>query len=456
MPSSDTQVTITEGFPVSDPWIISELDTNLKNLALARLVALGANQGAALRKQTAVLNEQTNQLDALSATAKDVGAGSKTALVVDDSGKILIRDANIVSDLIGRDPAKNEISVSDADRLIQFTSHLASSAPPVNLGGKTYAELTVSSGSPPADIKMQVPVVLWPNDPNNDNSSAFQPLVYYVNKSPDGTLNGVIYSSVGANAVKLTVNKVSFPSVADTSFVYDAYKINIGTTANPNYEVVPVKNVFGTFPAASSSDVLYRDLSTGTLRLIGPTSTNRTYTNAQGFVIPSSKDELYYWFGQAASARLAATTTQFTNDGIKLPVDPNAVQWKYAASTNFTGGGFAYFPITTGDPTSVSLPINSLVQNNGKTYLITGRTGSANSYIEVDLVGSPIVLVLSQDNLVNIRGQYTEVITRATQRTTEQQLFLNSLLQKQNYHLDAATNVLKAFNDMTNRQAGLL
>jgi hypothetical protein len=131
------------------------------------------------------------------------------------------------------------------------------------------------------------------------------------------------------------------------------------------------------------------------------------------------------------------------------------VEWKFK---DFSGGGFASYPIVEGDPTSASFPVGSLVQDSTtkKIYAITARVGNVNSFFEIETVKSPFVFFFSQENIVKLRGQYTEEITRLTQRTTEQQLFLNSLLLKQNFHLDAATNVLKAFNDLNNRQAGLL
>lgn len=443
MPGQETQVTITEGMPLNDPWVITDIDSNLKNLALARLAALGANQGAVLRVQTNVLVEQTRQLEAMQEFTATLASGIATALVMDSSGTVLVSDPNIVSDLIGRTPSS--LTTFSADRLTAFTSNLANSSPAVNLGGRPYAEVALTSGA-----KIQVPVVLWSDDPNNANSSTLEPYVYYLNKASDGTMKGVIYDVVGGSKVKLSVSSVNFISFPDKNLVYDGYKL----TVNGVSKVYGVQNVIGSFPTTTASDILFRDISTGTLRLVGPSSPNITFADPQGFVIPSCEDEIYYWFGQASADRLPKTNTQFATDGIKLPVSADAIQWKYAAGSNFSGGGVAHYPIAEGSPSNVNLPVGSLIKSDGKIYLITGKSATASIYTEVTFVGSPFVLKLTQDNVVNIRGQYTEKITKATQRTTEQQLFLNSLLQKQNYHFDAATNVLKALSDLNNRFAG--
>ena len=452
MPSADTQVTITEGLPASDPWVISELDTNLKNLALARLAALGANQGKILRTQTAVLNEQVNQLESMSATASNFASGTQTALVMDASNKVLISDPNVVSDLIGRDPST--LTVSDADRLIEFTSNLANSSPAVNLGGRSYVEVTTTVPNTSVLRKLQVPVVEWASDPNNTSADAFEPFVLYTNKSANGTISSVMYVFDGTSKIKVDVKAVSPLPFPDKTRVYDAYKINVGTEANPDYRVLSVRDVFGSMPTQTSTMMLFRDAASGTLHLSVP-SGSAPVLDARGFVMPKSQDEMYYWFGQAGAERLQAASTQLVADGIDIGATADAIQWKYSTAT-VSGGGFAHYPVAEGKLTDTTFPVGSLLGSNGKVYLITGRTGSTNSYVEVTLVGEPFLLKISKENLIKIRGQYTEKITNATQRTTEQQLFLNSLLQKQNYHFDAATNVLKAFGDLQNRLSGLV
>jgi len=63
---------------------------------------------------------------------------------------------------------------------------------------------------------------------------------------------------------------------------------------------------------------------------------------------------------------------------------------------------------------------------------------------------------LSSDSLVSVRGQYTERISRLTQRTAEQQAFLNSLVQKFNNFNDIATNLLKVLSDGESRLANFI
>jgi hypothetical protein len=53
--------------------------------------------------------------------------------------------------------------------------------------------------------------------------------------------------------------------------------------------------------------------------------------------------------------------------------------------------------------------------------------------------------------LSSIRSLYGDQITRATQISAQQGLFVNELMQKYSMYFDAASNVLKAFVDLKNR-----
>ncbi len=444
MPANDTQVTITQGFSTDSPWVIDELDTNLKNLALARLAALGASQGDKLETQTKVLIEQTNQLENLQEFTDKLGSGTVTALVMDSSGAVLISDPKVVSDLAGRSAAS--LSATEVNRLIEFTASLANSSPSVNLGGQTYVSVSVRSGTPPTDKVIQAPLKVWSSDPKLIAAADVQPFACYAYKDSSGTL---LYRICDETKTSLTITSIATLANPAAAHVYDAYRI--GT------KVYKPQDILGAFPT-SPSGTLYRNIVTGQLRLV----TDSGYTDdpeATGFVIPASQDEITFWLGQAASDRLRLAETQFNTDGIKMPVSPDTFQWKYM-DTAFVGGGFAIYPPVQKSPTDTTLNVGTFVQDPSDTakkiYLITGKEGTTNKYVEVQSVGEPFNLRLTQDNIVSIRGQYTEKITQMTQRTTEQQLFLNSLLQKHNYQLDAATNVLKAFNDLNNRLSNLV
>lgn len=442
MPTADTQVTIIEGLPPSDPWVISELDTNLKNLALARLAALGASQGKILRTQTAVLNEQVKQLESMSANAGKLASDLETSPVLDASGKVLISDPAVVSDLVGRSPSS--LTASEVDRLIQFTSNLSNSSPPVNLGGRTYVSVVV--GEPPTEKTIQAPLEVYPLGLNLLNTDFIQPFTCYAS---DRDSNGVVlYRMFDQDKREIDISSVS--SLADTTdkFVFDAYRLN-GLTYIPH-------DYIGSPPARADVVTLYRNVVTGDLTLASP-SGSQSISNAVGFVVPASQNEIYYWLGQACGERLIALYEKLKADGI-TPPDPDVVQWKYHDGA-ITGGGVVSYPPAVISKFDAGIPDGSVIQDidDKKYYLITRRVGigDGKSVVEVDLLDA-FALKLSKEVIVKMRGQYTEKIANATQRTTEQQLFLNSLLQKQNYHFDAATNVLKAFGDLVNRLAGLV
>jgi hypothetical protein len=188
---------------------------------------------------------------------------------------------------------------------------------------------------------------------------------------------------------------------------------------------------------------------TGELRLVGPSQSNIAFEASQGFIIPSSQSEVNFLFGQAGAKRLQDASTQFKTDEVKLPA-PDTFQWKYK---DFQGGGFADYPPRKGLPSDINLAVGSVIEDSGtgKLYFISGRVAGTNKFVEVEKLGSEFVLKLSVDSLLDIRGQYTELISRATQRTAEQQSFLNSLVQKFNLFSDIATNILKTLADSESR-----
>lgn len=445
MPSNPTSILISEGFSQRSPWLVEELDTNLKNYAVASFASSGANQSTALKTQTQVLVEQTNQLEKMQIFAEKISSGSPTAVVVDASGRVLVSNARQFSDLIGR--PVSSLANSEVDRLIELTNNLRNSVPAVNLGGQAYVSVTVNTGTPPVDRIIAAPLRVSGSDLSAIPDTALQAFTCYAYKAANGTIT---YRIVDSDNLKLSVTKVEALTNPDPGRLYDAFRINTGTSDSPSYKVFAPQDISKTFPTSASVETLYRNVFTGELRLVGPSNANIAFTNTQGFVVPANQNELNYWFGQSGSARLIATNTQLLADGVKMPIAPDTFQWKYK---DFTGGGFGNYPPIKGLPSDVNLAVGSLVEdsNVGKIYFISGKLSGANTFVEVEKVGDPFVLRLSNENLLSIRGQYTERIAQMTQRTTEQQLFLNSLLQRFNLYFDAASNALKAFSDLNSK-----
>jgi hypothetical protein len=449
MTPNTSSILISEGFPPGSPWLFENLDSNFRDYSVATLALRASEKSITLKTQTNVLNEQTNQLERFQDFALKLKAGTETALALDSSGNVLIDNSKIVSDLIGRQASS--LASPDIDRLIDFTADLAKSVPAVNLGGQSYVAVTVRVGQPASDQVIAAPLRVWSTDPSGIATTDLEPYVCYAFRAANGDITYRICDRKKAN---FTVSSVSSLPVPEKNLVYDAYRVNTGTVINPVYKTFVPQSISGAFPTSETPEALFRNVFTGELRLVGPSQPNIGFVAAQGFVIPASQSEVNFWFGQAGATRLRDATTQFKTDEVKLPA-PDTFQWKYK---DFEGGGFADYPPRKGTPSDVSLAVGSLVEDSGtgKLYLISGRVTGVNKFVEVEKVGSEFLLKLSADTLRDIRGQYTELISRATQRTAEQQLFLNSLVQKLNLFNDMVTNLLKTLSDAESRLSNSL
>ena len=449
MPVNTSSVLISLGFPPNSPWLIENLDTNFKNFAVARMSTLVAQQSQSIQTQTNVLTEQTNQLEDIQDYSLKLKAGTETALVMDRNGNVLENNPSIVSDLIGR--PVSSLTSADIDRLIDFTTDLTNSVEPVNLGNGPYVSVTVRIGQPATERAVAAPLRLWNTDPVGIPTNDLEPFVCYAFRAQNGTFS---YRICDRDKNNLSVISVASLPLPDKSFVYDAYRVDTGTATSPVTKTFVPQNTSAAFPTSQTTETLFRNVFTGELRLVGPSQASIPIIRAQGFVIPSSQSDIDFWFGQAAAKRLRAANTQFATDEVKIPA-PDTFQWKYL---NFEAGGFAAFPPQKGSPLDTNLAIGTLIEDSStsnlatpRLYLITGRVGGVNKYVEVLKVDSEFTMKLSSDSLLSIRGQYTERIGRLTQRTAEQQAFLNSLVQKFNSFNDMVTNLLKVLSDSESR-----
>jgi hypothetical protein len=449
MPTSKSSILISEGLSPRSPWLLENLDSNFKDYAVANLALSGSKQMITIRTQTNVLNEQTNQLDRFQDYSEKLKAGTETGLVLDKVGNVLIDNPNIVSDLIGRQASS--LSSSDIDRLIDFTADLANSEPAINLGGQAFVAVNVVFGQPAADLTIEAPLRVWNTVPSDIATTDIEPYVCYAYRAANGDIS---YRICDRDKADLRIMGVASAPVPDKNLVYDAYRLNTGSIANPVYKTFVPQKISGAFPTSQTPETLFRNVFTGELRLVGPSQSNITFEASQGFIIPSSQSEVNFLFGQAGAKRLQDASTQFKTDEVKLHA-PDTFQWKYK---DFQGGGFADYPPRKGLPSDINLPVGSVIEDSGtgKLYFISGRVAGTNKFVEVEKQGSEFVLKLSVDSLLDIRGQYTELISRATQRTAEQQSFLNSLVQKFNLFSDVATNILKTLSDSESRLSSSL
>lgn len=449
MQRTPSSILISTGFPARSPWLLENLDTNFKNYVVASLLLSVSKQSTAIQQQTNVLKEQTIQLEEMQDYSLKLKAGTETALVLDRDGNVLVNNPSIVSDLIGRQASS--LTITEIDRLIDFTKNLANSVEPVNLGNGTYVSVSVPVGQPPVERILAAPLRVWNSDPSGIALNDIEPYVCYAYPAPNGTIS---YRICDRNKVNFPIAIVNGLAVPDKNLVYDAYRVNTGSATSPVFKTFVPKNISEAFPTSETTETLFRNVFTGELRLVGPSQPNISYSSAEGFVIPSNQNDINFWFGQTAAKRLQTANSRFATDEINIPV-PDTFQWKY---NGFEGGGFADFPPQKGLPTNVSLAVGSIVEesvstNSGtpKLYLITGRVGGVNQFVEVSKVGSEFTMKLSSDGVLSVRGQYTERISRLTQRTAEQQLFLNSLVQKFNIFSDILTNMVKVLSDSESR-----
>lgn len=232
----------------------------------------------------------------------------------------------------------------------------------------------------------------------------------------------------------------------------DGYRITYQTSTISPPQQILLKNLPAVDPATGQRVFFVSD---------GITTSRAFMTNAEGFVNPPSTQTYQQWL-QAAALKLSATTlTTLTADGINAQGE--TMQWRVV--TPGARSGTVLFAGVATETGALSLllqtSVGSIVHaSDGKYYRVTASMVpgiSVTQYEEVvpvTPVATPLIVAPTSATLRDIRSQYSEKILRETQRNSAQQLLTNKLLISQNYHLDAATNVLKAFTDLHARLAG--
>ncbi len=441
-----SDVTITNGLPADAPWTLANSDTskleeaNLINLAVGRLALLGASQGQTLQIQTGVLkeliggldkvNEQLDLLSNVNSTPSS-WSGSPVDWGFPDAGIGISVSPQLLA------------TPSLLTQMISATTTMRSQG----VIPRAYDGYSFTLNSP----------TLVPN------GSAAQ-----VSK----TIATAINRTSGLPA-KLLLHDV----------VYDEAGIQLGFNDG---QLLEVRSGGVSALYVLNNNIYYKTDGSGTDKV--------TISSQMGFNVPLSKEELLNWELQAkqtasqpynlnglsAGELSIKNTLSLADENIilaknTLPApDPvvanppsNAVTMKIDSGNAFNMAKYSFLvnipyayaiyppiPIANLDSTQlISANVGKVFQteNQGLQYVYMNSRG----FIQSATVSTttPFFYKPTADQIVNWKGQYAEKVIIITQRSSDQQLFVNNLAQKYQYAFDAATYVLKAFTAMLNSAA---
>ena len=251
------------------------------------------------------------------------------------------------------------------------------------------------------------------NSSNNTNLDLTGPLYSLTTYSVAGvtkTVNSQIYpaksSSLASTPDQAIPFQVGVGDVVDMS-TYDS-------TSNPRYLVVTSKSPL----------------------------TTAAVDSLQKFKIPSTISELVYWMGQTSGDAAVSASARLATDKI-TGYTPDAVVWNGITPTTLLG--YPPVKVTTSQLSNnqSTLPINTLLQDESGNFHVK----SNGTLFDNITVSNPILLFPTKDQVSGFRSQYAELIVQASQRSSEQQTFVNELTQKSAYLDEAASNIFKQFND---------
>ncbi len=493
-------VVISAGFPEDRPWVIENTDENVINKAVASLADLASNQSVEMQKQVGVLREQVEAVDAIKDKIAALPTGYLVPIAQDAAGVATLTDVMAISDLVGRDI--KGLSMAEIDRLIAFTDALLKNSMPVDLTiGDVYKVTEPSSPPNPGSTE----------PPPSPVSGTFEAV--YLREGNDGfSLAGLererLYRNVDDNPIKSGTFKLSAwsdnpPYTRDISYsaagvvvqtevaanaIYDGVRLDIrdasgkwvtvGGQLNTHYgRPFPVDGPFPSGPgyyfskSEKTGELSVYRLNGTTPEIVSPLNVR----NVVGFVLPESNNELVNLIGRASATRLTAKLEEISGDGIQFELtDKTTVEW---TNTLTSSKGYANLPpvaATSWAAMEVDVKIKAgdlvkLVETKPgetqptTTYYVKGGTyknadGSVtkNWFIEVTVDETKAFqLIPTEQDVINLRGAYGEKALQLGQRSTEQQLFLNQMINKYNALHDAATFVLKALSDLARRLSNI-
>jgi len=414
-----SDITITNGLPADSPWTLANTDTskldqtNLINLAVGQLALLGASQGQILQVQTGKLKELVGGVDKVNAQLD------------------FLSNVNSTPSLWSGNPTN-----------LAFPANSVGWIPPATL-----------SSSDLNFIKQLEDVT---NELVNANVQF-------------GGYDGIKYSLTTNGITKLYLSLRPITGIADDDF---------SGTFNLS-RIQPDDSTINTFAARDGQIFQLRNFSgkTAVYAYISGSLVKLNSMPTGGFVIPNSASELLNWqiqmpagTGSLSSVQMAIKNSQLLNSNDELApntlpapepaVDPppsNAVTMAINTSVDFNMAEYtlsgnvkfyaSYPPTQVSDFSSIMVPenIGKVFQSGALTSLVTRDSYGKVTRIDVTNIGISFSYKPTPDQIINWKGQYAEKIIVITQRSSDQQLFVNRLAQKYQYAFDAATYVLKAF-----------
>lgn len=430
-----SDIIITNGLPADSPWILANTDTsrldeaNLINLAVGQLALLGASQGATLQIQTGKLKELVGSVDKVNAQLD------------------LLSSVNSTPSSWSGNPAD-----------IGF--------PPESIGWKVPASTSLTAN----DIALVDKMI-------TATSKIFDTNSLYLNEFD------VVKFKYSLNINGIDQFYVSSPIIGGRFELFspDPPTIDSVIISDPNF-VGPIENgqIFS-FIRDTSGTGSYVYLSGNFLLISEPIENVSDY-----FVIPQSNNQLQNYqmlvSGNSAgkkSVEIAIESSNLLKSTVELapntlpqtdpPTDPppsNAINMAIDPGTAFDMAKYttenstvlyaAYPPMKVKViDSSVLVAANVgkvvLTDNNVSEYIYTDKYRVIQS-VKISTT-EPFFYKPTNDQIINWKGQYAEKIIVITQRSSDQQLFVNNLAQKYQYAFDAATYVLKAFTTMLNSAA---
>ena len=202
------------------------------------------------------------------------------------------------------------------------------------------------------------------------------------------------------------------------------------------------------------------------------TSSQYALVDVEPFALPGSVSQYQEWLQEGAKYRSSQIATIIQKYKITT-VAPDSVRYEVNLSLAEPGRiGTRFYgapPVLTNNvytETAVGKIVTYILPADGKSYISRILTpfyvtadqkpvyATWENLTAITPVDKPMYIAVSDTSFREISSTISDKITQITQRNTTQQLFVNKLLVSQNYHFDAATNVLKAFSDLLNKLAG--
>lgn len=313
----DDIVTITAGLPVDDPWVITNVNANVQNLATAKFASLGADQSVTIQKQNAALSDSVDKLNLVNDELDTIKATASVSPV--------------------------ELTVSDA---------------------ALNANFQVPSSWPIADQKTSLAKELINltekmNSLNIDYGGA--DAYYYANSTTAGLAIGPIVAMLGptdSRISQLTAGSIyTIPAilpatnliykVAGSSVVIDATTVKPQAIPTTKWEIFQWENTPASFIAA----VKLTDSLSDTTVLIPNTNPSTLPSNAVTMEVPvGDYDAVQYTFGgKTYYSSLPVEKISTTVSNLTVPKPTGSIFIDSTGKMYFTEGPSNYSVITEAD-----------------------------------------------------------------------------------------------------------